>query len=88
MTEVRIDAADDPTTARLARVEILATILVQIATAYLAIRTIDDGTTWPTLVWRLRRLRSRLRGAIAVRVPAWPVIAEAEKIVREGVRYG
>lgn len=87
VTEVRLDP-EDRTTTQLARAEIVATILVQLATVYLALSAMDDGTTWPTILWHWRRFRYRLRGAIEFRVPAWPVIAEAEKIVREGAFHG
>ena len=87
VTEVVIDPSDRATT-QLARAEIVATILVQVATVYLALSAMDDGTTWPTVLWHLRRWRSRLRGCVTFRVPAWPVIAEAERIVREGAFYG
>ncbi len=82
MTEVVIDQETDPSVTRLAKVEILVTIMVQAATLYMVISAMDDGTTWPTIVWHARRWRQRLRGAVAVRMPAWPVIAEAERIVR------
>lgn len=81
-------AADDRATTQLARAEIVATIVVQIATAYLAFSAMDDGTTWPTLLWHWRRFRSRLRGRVEFRVPAWTVIVEAERIVREGAVHG
>lgn len=80
--------AEDRTTAQLARAEIVATILVQIATAWMAFSAIDDGTTWPTILWHWRRFRSRLRGRVTFQVPAWTVIVEAERIVREGAVHG
>jgi hypothetical protein len=82
-----IDSSDRATT-QLARAEIVATILVQLATAYLALSALDDGTTWPTILWHLKRWRARMRGRVLVRVPAWTVIVEAERIVREGAVHG
>lgn len=83
MTEVLI-GAEDRATAQLARLEIVATILAQLVACYLALSALDDGTTWPTIVWHWKRWRHSLRNRIEFRVPSWPVIAEAERIVREG----
>lgn len=82
MSDVMIDTSNDPGTQRLARAEIVMAILVQGATLFIILDQFDDGTTWPTIVWHLRRLRWRLRGTITFRVPTWPVIAEAERILR------
>jgi len=93
MSEVMIDVSEDAGTRRLARAEITMTILVQAVTLFVILDQFDDGTTWPTLVWHWRRfnnkLRHKLRGAVQFRVPAWPVIAEAERVIREaGVTNG
>lgn len=87
VTEVVIDSETDQGTVRLAKAEILVTIAVQAATLYYVLSTFDDGTTWPTVIWHLKRWRHRLHGAFVVRVPAWPVVLEAERIVR-GARIG
>ena len=85
MADVSIES-DDEITKNLARLEVLVTILADLAAVYLRLRAVDDGMTLKTVAWHLRRWRSRLRGCIHVRIPAWPVIIEAEEIVRRASR--
>ena len=82
MADVVIEA-DDATTTALARIEVLVAIGVQVMTLWTLLDMLDDGTIIPTLVYKWRRLRQKMHGSFAVKVPAWPTIYEAERIVKE-----
>lgn len=82
MSEVVIQS-EDATTTNLARLEMVGAILVQVASLFLVLDALDtDGTLWPTLAYKVKRWRQKMRGTFVVKVPAWPVIYEAEQIVR------